>query len=47
MEINEKLKHLTETQIEEVVTMYMDKSIKISDILCLEKRQHNGEVKKE
>ena len=30
---NEKLKHLTETQIEEVVTMYMDKSIKISDIL--------------
>lgn len=41
MEINEKLKHLTETQIEEVVTMYMDKSIKISDILS----KYNIDVK--
>lgn len=41
MEINEKLEHLTETQIEEVVTMYMDKSIKISDILS----KYNIDVK--
>ena len=41
MEINEKLKHLTETQIEEVVTMYMDKSIKIADILS----KYNIDVK--
>ena len=33
MQIDEKLKHLTEKQIEELVTMYMDKSIKISDIV--------------
>lgn len=41
MEINEKLKHLTEIQIEEVVMMYMDKSIKISDILS----KYNIDVK--
>lgn len=41
MEINEKLEHLTETQIEEVVAMYMDKSIKISDILS----KYNIDVK--
>lgn len=34
MDINEKLKHLNEAQIEEVIKMYLDKSIKISDILC-------------
>lgn len=33
MEVNEKIKHLSEKQIEEVIAMYQDKSIKISDIL--------------
>lgn len=33
MEINDKLKHLTEDQLNEVIKMYLDKTIKISDIL--------------
>lgn len=33
MEVNEKIKHLSEKQVEEVIAMYQDKSIKISDIL--------------
>lgn len=33
MEIHEKLKHLTNEQIEEVIAMYQDKSVKISDII--------------
>ena len=41
MEINEKLKHLTENQIEEVVTLYLDKAVKISDILS----KYNIDVK--
>ena len=41
MEVNEKLKHLTNKQIEEVIAMYQDKSIKISEIL----NRYNIEVK--
>ena len=33
MEINRKLEHLTEEQIEEVITMYKDKSIRLSNII--------------
>ena len=33
MNSNEKLNHLSQKQIEEVVKKYMDKSIKIQDIL--------------
>lgn len=33
MELNEKLKHLSEQQIEEVIRKYEDKSIKLADII--------------
>lgn len=41
MEINRKLEHLTEEQIEEVITMYKDKSIRLSNIIS----KYNIDVK--
>lgn len=41
MEINKKLEHLTEEQIEEVITMYKDKSIRLSNIIS----KYNIDVK--
>lgn len=41
MEINRKLEHLTEEQIEEVITMHKDKSIRLSNIIS----KYNIDVK--
>ena len=41
MEINRKLEHLTEEQIEECITMYKDKSIRLSNIIS----KYNIDVK--
>lgn len=41
MEINRKLEHLTEEQIEEVITMYKDRSIRLSNIIS----KYNIDVK--
>ena len=41
IEINRKLEHLTEEQIEEVITMYKDKSIRLSNIIS----KYNIDVK--